>query len=67
VQLVWIHRHYRVGWRKVLGTQIAKTLHPRLDRTETERIMRVRLEGMANDAGTIKFEARAERQETEFG
>ena len=51
----------------MLGTQIAKTLHPRLDRTETERIMRVRLEGMANDAGTIKFEARAERQETEFG
>lgn len=51
----------------MLGAAIAKALDARLDRAESERVVRMRLKCVTNDARTIEFDARPKSQAAELG
>ena len=53
--------------RQVVGTVVTKTFDARLDGSEAKGVMRMRLEGMTNDAGTIEFDAWTKPRATELG
>jgi len=65
VQLVRVHQHDGTGRRQVLAAAVAEALHPGLDRAQPERLVGMRLEGVAHDMGAVQLHPR--RRQAEFG
>ena len=66
VQFVRVHRHDRIRGRQMIGAKVAESFDTRFDDAEAERVVRMRLERMTNDVGTIKFDAPAQRRAPEL-